>query len=361
LATVLVALKPGGSTTTASYDSHGNQISDGTTTYTYDASDRLASTTVAGVTTTYEYDAVDRVILRVSGTTGTYYGYSGFDSAPADTRVNSGDVQQVASLPGGVTDTSDSTSGTSLWSYPDLHGNTSATADDTGTLVGHVINYDPWGSPLTDPVSGSNEPVTDNFTAFGGDGKVTDPDSGITIMGARAYDAAEGRFTSVDPTEGGCANNYVYSFGDPLTQQDLTGNSCKGSVSDFLGVAAGIAAVGLAVTALTVALPVGTVVLLGLGAGVLGTYASVVDAQNCSHSNAACVGKYFGYVATAIGLVAVPLAPESAGAKLLTAKSGSIGLAGVVLDATSGLSSVACGFGKTVGGTVHAIGHFLGI
>ena len=46
-------------------------------------------------------------------------------------------------------------------------------------------------------------------------------------MGARAYKPAEGRFSSVDPIFGGCANAYTYVFGDPFITQDLDGqDSC---------------------------------------------------------------------------------------------------------------------------------------
>lgn len=60
---------------------------------------------------------------------------------------------------------------------------------------------------------------------FGTSGKLTDSTTGITVLGARAYNADEGRFLSVDPVQGGCANEYVYVFGDPLNHADPTGQA----------------------------------------------------------------------------------------------------------------------------------------
>ncbi|MEU5168711.1 DUF6973 domain-containing protein [Streptomyces mutomycini] len=48
--------------------------------------------------------------------------------------------------------------------------------------------------------------------------------SGLTLMGSRLYDPTTGRFTSVDPVEGGNANAYDYCSGDPVGCKDLSGN-----------------------------------------------------------------------------------------------------------------------------------------
>ncbi|HEY6736369.1 MAG TPA: RHS repeat-associated core domain-containing protein [Candidatus Saccharimonadia bacterium] len=41
-------------------------------------------------------------------------------------------------------------------------------------------------------------------------------------MGARLYDPTFGRFTQVDPVEGGVENNYVYPA-DPVNKNDVSG------------------------------------------------------------------------------------------------------------------------------------------
>jgi RHS repeat-associated protein len=205
------------------YDGHGNQTSDGGTQLTWDASDRLASTTTAtGTTTGYAYDALDRVTRRTSAGTATGYWYAGYTDAPAGTLDANGNVTaDFLALPGGVTVTVQATGNT--WSYPDLHGSYTVTTDNSGTRHASPALYDPWGQPLAGSTAPANAPGSSDLGAYGASGKVTDTSSGIIVMGARAFNPAEARFLSVDPVQGGCANAYVYAFGDPLNNGDLTG------------------------------------------------------------------------------------------------------------------------------------------
>lgn len=70
--------------------------------------------------------------------------------------------------------------------------------------------------------------------AFGSKGKVTERrgTSPIVFMGARAYAPVCGRFLSTDPVGGGCANRYVYVFGDPINLSDLSGKGIGDWLSD---------------------------------------------------------------------------------------------------------------------------------
>lgn len=104
----------------------------------------------------------------------------------------------------------------------DLHGHVTATSNDRGDRLTSTV-YDPWGvalNPAPDNVSG-----TADLGGFGGVGKLTESTTTkpVTHMGARPYAASTARFLTVDPIHGGCANHYVYGFGDPLNAQDLTG------------------------------------------------------------------------------------------------------------------------------------------
>ena len=211
------------------YDDHGNQTTDGTTTLTWDSSDRLASTTTGTTTTSYTFDPLDRTARVADNGTGSRYLYGGYDDSPIAVTDDGGTItQQIVPLPGGVTFTIDTTQSPAkqVWSYPDLHGDTNATLDALGE--GNTIHYDPWGAPLAGTnVANPNAGSSAHLGAYGSHGKLTADTSGYVILGARALNPVEGRFLSVDPVFGGCANSYVYAFGDPINAGDLTGRAAE--------------------------------------------------------------------------------------------------------------------------------------
>lgn len=126
-------------------------------------------------------------------------------------------------------------------------------------------------------------------------------------MGARAYDASEGRFTSVDPIQGGCANGYVYGFGDPFTELDLTGQASCGSVLG--GAALDVAAIGVGIVAIVGSGGTLTGVALAAGASILATGSVIISQKGCNqdHDKSACVNMWIGYAGQATpGFVFLP-------------------------------------------------------
>jgi RHS repeat-associated protein len=237
----LVASIAGSTVTTGyTYDTRGNQTRDDADTYTWDSADRLRTITNAGTTITYTRDALDRLTQRTQNTTTTRYSYNGYSDSPAAVLDSTNSLlQQFHTLPGGVLVTINHPGLTRTLSYPDLNGNYTTTTDHTGTPTATRVHYGPWGERLPSS-TGTLDNASGNLDAgaFGQHGKLEEDTTQRTIitMGARPYSPRDGRFLSVDPIKGGCANDYTYGYGDPINGNDLSG---KNWFSDLVSDAAG--------------------------------------------------------------------------------------------------------------------------
>ena len=169
------------------------------------------------------------VALAAAAST-TRYGYPGETDISGFTQTASGArTSRTLTLPGGATYTADPT-GTVVWAYANLHGDTITTTGPTGarTWTGY---WGPYGEPAS--TTAGNTPGPTDQTApgttlgyNGNQGKITD--GTITLMGARPYQTTQGRFLTIDPIDGGCANPYTYAYGDPTNHPDLSGqHACR--------------------------------------------------------------------------------------------------------------------------------------
>ena len=215
------------------YDAHGNVTTLGDQTFTYDESDRHVTTSVVGgPTVTYVRDVSGNIVSRkeVSDGITTVIRYSGDLVLDGSNNV----LQRTLALPGGVTVTIPTDSAARTWSYPNLHGDNSWTANASGTRTGLYL-YDPFGQAMdvTTKVIGSsisNQAAPDtmpsnyDFAWNGSKGKGYEHAGTIAVVeiGVRMYSSWLGRFLAADPVEGGNTGRYNYP-NDPINLFDLDG------------------------------------------------------------------------------------------------------------------------------------------
>ncbi len=218
------------------YDARGNTTTIFDETRGYDSADRHSYTrdNPVGTAIRYTHDAEDRIIQReiisssftVTGT--TRYSYPGDPDIPSVTIDTAGTViESLYNLPGGVLLTK--RSGGNVWSYPNIHGDITATATQAGAKNGSTVNYDPYGVVIASTHPDNLNSSLD-YGWLGQHQRPTELRSELqpTIeMGARQYSPLLGRFLEVDPVEGGCANDYVYVLGDPVNATDLDGQAVR--------------------------------------------------------------------------------------------------------------------------------------
>jgi RHS repeat-associated protein len=226
---------------TATYDNADRLLTAGDRTFTYDGVGQLASeTSTSGPSVDYDYevagnlmavrragdpdvtyaiDALDRPVVRRRGSDVTArWVWSAEQNGPLAEFDADGDLRSRFVY------------GTAAW-VPDYlvrGGHTYRIVRDRSDSVRAVVEattgdvvqrleYDPFGRVLEDTNPG--------FQPFGYAGGLYDHDTGLTLFGARWYDASVGRWTSSDPAsyQGGDTNLYAYALGDPINGIDPSG------------------------------------------------------------------------------------------------------------------------------------------
>jgi len=229
----LTSTTQAGYTTAPVYDAHGAVTSQGGDSFFYDQAGRHLATGQGSTRVEYVRDLTDRVVDRKTfDTTGggstlvseQRYVSTGAGDTPDLVLDGTGTViERTITLPGGAILT-DRPTGTSVWSYPNIHGDITATWT-TGTVTTTI--YDPYGNPITaipDNAAGNYD-----WAWLGSLQRGTEHQAGINPgieLGARLYNPALGRFNTTDPITGGNNNPYTYP-NDPINTSDPNGNCAK--------------------------------------------------------------------------------------------------------------------------------------
>ncbi|MFC0529062.1 polymorphic toxin-type HINT domain-containing protein [Phytohabitans kaempferiae] len=219
----------GATTVSYAYDNAGNTtgrpVTGGAQTLTWDPEGRLATTSDPTGTTSYVYDADgNRLVRRDSGGRTLYLPgqeirYNTATGTKSVTRFYSHSGVTVGSR----------TVAALSWLVPDHQGTNSISINATTNAV-ERRRQTPYGT-----LRGAAPTTWPNQKGFvGGD---NDP-TGLVHLGAREYDAAIGRFVTVDPvmdlSDPQQWNAYAYANNSPITNSDPSGLLLEGGGSGIM-------------------------------------------------------------------------------------------------------------------------------
>ncbi len=220
------------------YDAHGNttQYTDGnaTTQLSWDGANRNIAVRTTGADpadVTYTRDGTDRIIRRQAAQGDTVadvrYGYTG--SGDTTDLALDGDKRVVSrsfSLPGGALYTWKPGATGSTVDHPTVRGDLSLTTGADGKQAGALRTYSPYGEPQQADDVPDNLPGQMDHGWLGQHQRPYEHAGSLSVvqMGARPYSPLLGRFLSVDPVEGGSANDYDYVNCDPINSTDIDGH-----------------------------------------------------------------------------------------------------------------------------------------
>jgi RHS repeat-associated protein len=206
----------------ATYDAKGNlTIGVDSSTYLYDAQNRLLSATKAGTTETFKYDALNRQVSRTIGANPIVYDvYDGWnligEYASGATTPSTAYLSGAGGLVKNLT--------TNRYYYQDAGGSTSHLADSTGHLL-EWYRYNLHGTPVFYNASDGQISNSVYFVRHLFTGQQWYSELAIYDLRNRFYSPDIGRFIQADPTgfAGDVSNLYRYCGNNPLKGADPTG------------------------------------------------------------------------------------------------------------------------------------------
>jgi RHS repeat-associated protein len=195
------------------HDLNGNLTSDGTTTYTWDARNRLASLSGGGTSASFQYDPLGRRTRKVVNATTTDFLFDGVNPVQELT----GGMAVANVLSGLRVDeyfARTDSNGTRMFLTDTLASTVALT--DNASAVQNEYTYEPFG--MTSMTGAPNGNPFD-YTGRENDG------IGLKYYRARYYDPQRQRFIAEDPIgfAGSDVNLYAYVFNSPVALRDPTG------------------------------------------------------------------------------------------------------------------------------------------
>lgn len=215
------------------YDNNGNRLSEtgpaGTTSYLWDARNRLNQVTASdGVTTTFIYDALGNLMAReVNNSSNDIRQDFLVDDISNVIQINDDQGGLASVLTGRSIDSHLATfadTGKTDYLLRNSINSTVASTDENGTMVSQYA-YEPFGETTTE---GSGD------IAFQYTGRVPAADN-LYYYRARFYDPKAGRFISEDPIGfgGGDMNLYRYVLNNPVNLVDPFGYKGKAPLPSY--------------------------------------------------------------------------------------------------------------------------------
>lgn len=202
-------------------DADGNTLSGGGRTNTWDVQDRLVQSVTSGHTSAFSYGSDGlRHSSLVDGNLTTCYAYDGQMLVREMQQNVQGQYQTTATYlnsPRGSEYRRDDVHGSVRWYVYDGQSNVMGELDPNGNLTAGK-KYDVYGGLR----SGGTGTSSTRHQFCGSLGHVTDQETGLVYMRARYYDPNIGRFISEDPDAQG-SNWYVYVDSSPVNAIDATG------------------------------------------------------------------------------------------------------------------------------------------
>jgi RHS repeat-associated protein len=193
---------------TYSYDLAGNQTTDGSHTYGFNAENQMVS--MDGGAATYAYDGEDRRMKRTVGSETTYYFYG-----PGGILCEFSTSNAISSA------TAASSSDKTYYHTTDKLGSAVLVINSAGTVIenNRTLPYGEMWIPENAPSTNDKK-----FTTY-----LRDAESNLDYAMARYYASRMGRFISADPSDSAeehdpqTWNLYTYVNNDPINFTDPTG------------------------------------------------------------------------------------------------------------------------------------------